>query len=117
MSTLINLPCKDGNATCRLSGDQKGDRAPSVPATFRASTLSIGRSHNEGGDPAGSWPMNASMRPSGDSASIVRNAGFATGGAGTSNRITCAGGSAGLNQVASAHAATITAPVAATAAG
>ncbi len=51
------------------SGDQKGNVAPSVPATIRGSASSRRRTHTPAIDSA-STPTNATERPSADSASV-----------------------------------------------
>src|SRR5436309_11949403 len=49
----------------RLSGDQKGKEAPSVPSNGRAERESSGRTHRRS-RPSGVRATNASRRPSGD---------------------------------------------------
>src|SRR3954468_22717629 len=76
---------------CRLSGDQNGKAAPSVPATGRDSTLSSARIHSTAEDKYGA--TNASVRPSGDNASIERLPGLLMSEVGTSKRISGCGSS------------------------
>ena len=69
------------NPTDRLSGDQNGNRAPSVPASGRASCESSGRSQSRGGScPA--W--KTTLRPSGE---IASDSGSAAGGVTISRRV------------------------------
>src|SRR4051812_22487731 len=70
---------------CRLSGDQNGKAAPSVPATGRDSTLSSVRTHSTVDVKYGA--TNASVRPSGDNARLAPCPGLLMGGVGTSKRI------------------------------
>src|SRR5688572_16356163 len=63
--------------TYRLSGDQKGVEAPSVPGRRRHSSASRSRSHNP---PA----VNTSLRPSGDTDTSLYEVTFS--GTGASNR-------------------------------
>src|SRR5262245_6292577 len=51
----------------RLSGDQNGNAAPSVPLSGRASLVSSDRTHNL--YPLGSFATNTTCFPSGDTAS------------------------------------------------
>src|SRR5688572_8363768 len=59
------------NATKRLSGDQNGENAPSVPDNARAEMAFTGRSCSENGAP-GDRPGNARWRPSGETATLPR---------------------------------------------
>jgi hypothetical protein len=75
VSTLLSvLPTM--KPTYRLSGDQKGVEAPSVPGRRRHSSASRSRNHN----PA---PTAASLRPSGDTDALDR---VTFSGHGASNR-------------------------------
>jgi hypothetical protein len=53
------------NAIARLSGDQKGSSASSVPGSGRASSESSERSHS-GRFPSDVRPLKTSMRPFGE---------------------------------------------------
>src|SRR5262245_40628152 len=61
---LNRRPCVK-NARNRLSGDQNGKAAPSVPGSERDVKLSIGRTHNDV-FPAASSATKASIVPSGE---------------------------------------------------
>ena len=69
ISTRFSLPAEK-NPIERLSGDQNGKSAPSVPASRRPSNEFKGRSHN-----AGAWLAVATrktmLRPSGEMAEAV----------------------------------------------
>ena len=65
--TFLMLPPGTKKPMWRLSGDQKGYRAPSVPAISRASSPSLARSHNLG-SPASFAAANARYFPSGENA-------------------------------------------------
>src|SRR5687767_4570850 len=57
------------NAIVRLSGDQKGFAAPSVPSSRRTTADASGRSQSDE-DPLGSTTTNDRDSPSGETASI-----------------------------------------------
>ena len=49
VTSMVRMRPPEGNATTRLSGDQNGRPALSVPGNSRASIESSARSHNRGG--------------------------------------------------------------------
>src|SRR6187431_2168375 len=67
--------------TYRLSGDQKGLEAPSVPGKRRHSGASKARSHK----PSCAVAANTSLRPSGDTATSLYGVTFS--GTGASSRL------------------------------
>src|SRR5262245_15183212 len=80
ISIRLSLPSAK-NPSDRLSGDQKGKVAPSVPGSGRAERESRGRSHNRDWLP--SVATNAIVRPSGE---IANEIGSAVEGVVTSTR-------------------------------
>src|SRR5262245_51345266 len=68
-STRFSFPCAK-NAIDRLSGDQNGNDASSVPASALGATASSGRTHSIESLPATS-ATNARYCPSGDSSSSI----------------------------------------------
>ncbi len=68
-SILFNFRCAK-KATKRLSGDQKGKAAPSVPSRARDSNASSGRIQSRS-RPSGVVATKASLRPSGEIAGIA----------------------------------------------
>src|SRR6185503_3951195 len=69
-ATLLSLrPAR--NPRYRLSGDQNGNDAPSVPGTGRASSDARGRTQSWV-RPSSSVAVNARTRPSGETASAPR---------------------------------------------
>src|SRR5262245_32435228 len=68
------------NSSDRLSGDQNGNAAPSVPASARAVKLLIGRSHNTA-FPLVSAAMKASVVPSGEIVPLLFPSGAPSGNA------------------------------------
>src|SRR5688572_13432659 len=81
VSTLLTLLSTVMKPTYRLSGDQKGVTAPSVPGRRLHSTVSKSRSHN----PSCAVAANTSLRPSGDTDRSSYGVTFS--GTGVSNRL------------------------------
>src|SRR5215471_18554367 len=85
-STRFSFPSAK-KPTDWLSGDQKGNEAPSVPAKARSETESSGRTHNL--DCPSELATNTIFCPSGE---IAIDAGSAVGGVDISKRTSAAGG-------------------------
>ena len=75
ISIFFSFP-GEKNAMKRLSGDQKGSRAPSVPGKIRAAIESRSRTHSESLPP--SLATNARWRPSGERAGTLLVSKFTT---------------------------------------
>ncbi len=90
-STILSLPFAK-NPMNRLSGDQNGLRAPSVPGSEWAGIASSGRTYNIGCC-ARAAAENARRRPSGEAAKVAM---VVPSGAATENR-TGGGGESGCN--------------------
>ena len=93
----------------RLSGDQNGNCAPSVPTSDRVATESIDRSHSRVRPSNGA--TNTSVRPSGE---IPNESGAGVAGVATSNRLSGAGAIVPLGHRRIARDASRTAAAAAT---